>query len=84
MVGFLVGAEIELARLELQNAQLSERLESRGLVERAKFILQSELGITEADAHQRLQRQSQQLRKSIKEIADAIVVSHAVKTGPRS
>lgn len=84
MIGFLVGAEMELARLEQQNAQLKERLESRGLVERAKFILQNELGITEADAHQRLQRQSQQLRKSMKKIAEAIVVSHAVKTRPRS
>jgi uroporphyrinogen-III synthase len=83
MIGFLVGAEIEMARLERQNAHLTERLETRALVERAKIILQNELGITEADAHQRLQRQSQQLRKSMKEIAEAIVVSHAVRSVPR-
>jgi uroporphyrinogen-III synthase len=80
MIGFLVGAEIEMARLEQQNAQLVERLESRALVERAKWILQNDLRITEVEAHQRLQRQSQQLRKSMKEIAEAIVVSYAVKT----
>ena len=84
MIGFLVGAEIDVARLEEQNAELSERLESRTSVERAKGILQSDLGISEADAYQRLQRQSQQMRKSMKEIAEAIVLSHAVKSGPRS
>jgi signal transduction protein with GAF and PtsI domain len=81
MIGFLVGAEIEMARLEEQNAELSQRLESRTLVERAKGILQSELGISEAEAYQKLQRQSQQLRKPMKEIAEALVLSHEVKNG---
>lgn len=80
-IGFLVGAETEMARLEEQNSELSERLEARTLVERAKGILQSELGITEREAYQKLQRQSQQMRKSMKEIAEAIVLSHAVKCG---
>lgn len=80
MIGFLVGAEIEMARLEEQNIELSQRLESRTLVERAKGILQSELGLSEADAYQRLQRQSQQLRKPMKEIAEALVLSHEVKS----
>lgn len=84
MIGFLVGAEIEMARLEEQNAELSQRLESRTLVERAKGILQADLGITEAEAYQRLQRQSQRMRKSMKEIAEAIVLSHAIKSGTRS
>ncbi len=70
-----------MARLEEQNSELSERLEARTLVERAKGILQSELGITEREAYQKLQRQSQQMRKSMKEIAEAIVLSHAVKCG---
>ena len=79
-IGFLVGAETEMARLEGQNSELSERLEARTLVERAKGILQSDLGITEREAYQKLQRQSQQMRKSMKEIAEAIVLSHAVKS----
>jgi uroporphyrinogen-III synthase len=41
-IGFLVGAEIEMARLEVENSQLSERLETRKIVERAKGILQRE------------------------------------------
>jgi GAF domain-containing protein len=42
-VGFLVGAEIEMARLECENSQLSERLETRKAVDRAKGILQRDL-----------------------------------------
>jgi signal transduction protein with GAF and PtsI domain len=78
-IGFLVGAETEMARLEGRNSELAERLETRTLVERAKGILQSDLGITEREAYQKLQRQSQQMRKSMKDIAEAIVLSHAVK-----
>ena len=39
-IGFLVGAEIEMARLETENLQLSRRLETRKIIERAKGILQ--------------------------------------------
>jgi uroporphyrinogen-III synthase len=78
-IGFLVGAEIEMARLESENSQLSEQLETRKTVERAKAILQRDLKIAEPEAYRILQRQSQQRRKSMKEIADAIVLSDAVK-----
>ncbi len=78
-IGFLVGAEIEMARLESENLQLSEQLETRKLVERAKAILQRDLKIAEPEAYRILQRQSQQRRKSMKEIAEAIVLSDAVK-----
>ncbi len=77
-IGFLVGAEAEMARLEEQNAELAERLRVRTLVERAKGLLQSDLGISEQEAYQKIQRQSQQMRKAMKDIAEAIVLSHAV------
>lgn len=78
---YLVGAEIEMARLEAQNAELSKRLESRTLVERAKGILQADLGISEQEAYQKLQRQSQQVRRPMKDIAEAVVLSHSIKSG---
>ncbi len=43
-IGFLVSAEIEAARLESEITRLSEQLETREIVERAKGILQRELG----------------------------------------
>lgn len=80
-IGFLVGAEIEMARLDEENSQLSERLESRTSIERAKGLLQRNLGISESQAYQMLQRQSQHLRKPMREIAEAIVLSHTVTEG---
>ena len=77
-VGFLVGAEIEMACLEKEKLQLVDQLEVRKLVERAKGILQRELKISEPQAYEVLQRQSQQRRKPMKDIAEAIVLSHAV------
>ena len=78
-VGFLVGAEIEMARLEKVKSQLADQLEIRKLVERAKGILQNELKISEGEAYLMLQRQSQHRRKSMKDIAEAVTLSHAVK-----
>src|SRR5882724_7462865 len=50
-VGFLVGAEIEMARLEEANSDLSEQLQTRKIVERAKGILQRDLGLSEEQAY---------------------------------
>lgn len=76
---FLVGAEIEMARLESENSRLSDQLQTRKLVERAKGILQRELGVSEEEAYLTLQRQSRQRRKSMKEVAEAIILSEEVK-----
>jgi signal transduction protein with GAF and PtsI domain len=78
-IGFLVGAEIELARLEEANTNLSEQLQTRKIVERAKGILQRDFGMSEEQAYLALQRQSRQKRKAMKELAEAIVLSDDVK-----
>ena len=86
-VGFLVGAEIELARLQEANSTLAEQLQTRKMVERAKGILQRDLGLSEEQAYLTLQRQSRQKRRPMKEIAEAIILSDEVKGGadsPRS
>jgi signal transduction protein with GAF and PtsI domain len=82
-IGFLVGAEIEMARLESENSSLARQLEARKLVERAKGILQRDLGLTEEQAYLTLQRQSRQKRRSMKEVAEAIVLSEEVKNSSR-
>src|SRR5260370_18573400 len=78
-IGFLVGAEIELARLEEVNSTLTEQLETRKIVERAKGILQRDFGLSEEQAYPTLQRQSRRSRTAMKEIAEPIVLSEAVK-----
>ena len=80
-IGFLVGAEIEMARLEGENSDLVEKLETRKLVERAKGILQRDLGLNEEQAYLALQRQSRQKRKTMKDVAEAIVLSEEIKRG---
>ena len=78
-IGYLVGPEVELARLEGQVSELSDRLETRKVVERAKGVLQKEMGISEEQAYLTLQRQSRQRRLPMKEVAEAIVLSEEVK-----
>ena len=78
-LGFLVGAEIERARLESENMQLTGRLETRKAVDRAKSILQRDLSMNEEDAYQMMQRESRQRRKSMREIAEAILLAEDFK-----
>jgi uroporphyrinogen-III synthase len=79
MVGFLVGAEIEMARLESEKNLLSDQLETRKLVERAKGMLQRELGIDENQAYRMMQKESRQRRKNMREIAEAIILSEELR-----
>jgi len=81
-LGFLVGAEIERARLEGEVSQLSEQLQVRKLVERAKGMLQRDLGLSEEEAYRTLRRQSRQMRKSMKEVAEAVLISDSIKRNP--
>lgn len=78
-LGHLVGAEIERARLETENSQLANRLETRKAVDRAKSILQRDLSLSEDDAYQMMHRESRQRRKSMREIADAILLSEELR-----
>jgi uroporphyrinogen-III synthase len=78
-IGFLVGAEIERSRLETHNSALIEKLETRNLVDRAKEILQRELNIREVDAHRKMQRESQNRNKTMREIAQAVILIDDLK-----
>lgn len=78
-LGYLVGAEIERARLETENSQLANRLETRKAVDRAKSILQRDLSLSEDDAYQMMHRESRQRRKSMREIAEAILLSEELR-----
>ena len=79
MIGFLVGGEIEMARLKGENSQLQHQLEPRKLLERAKGILQRDLGLDEEQAYLTLQRQARQKRRTLKEIAEAVVLGEEIR-----
>ena len=78
-VGYLVGAELERARLETENSELSDRLESRKHIERAKGVLQRDFGLDEEAAYRAMQRESRQRRKSMREIAEAILLNEDLR-----
>lgn len=78
-VGALLGADIGISRLESQNSDLLMELETRKLVARGKGILQRELGLSEHEAFLALQRQSQQKKRPMKEIAQAIILNAEVR-----
>lgn len=80
-IGYLVGAEVERARLENENAQLAGRLEARKVVERAKGILQRDMHVGEEEAYRMMQRESRQRRKSMLEIAEAILLGEEIRKG---
>ena len=80
-LGFLVGAEIERARLETENTELAGRLETRKVVEQAKGVLQRDLSLSEGEAYLVMQKESRQRRKSMREIAEAVLLSDDLRQG---
>jgi two-component system, response regulator PdtaR len=61
---------------EVKNLQ--DRLETRKLVDRAKGILMKEHGVNEQEAYRRIQLQSMNMRKTMKEVAEAIILAKSV------
>ena len=74
--------ELSLARfdefrtLEREVGNLNEALESRKVVERAKGILMESYGLKESEAFHRIRKTSMDARKSMREVADAILLTH--------
>ena len=68
----------EFRELEQEVGDLKETLETRKLIERAKGILMDGQGLKEADAFRKIQKLSMNSRKSMKEVAEAIVLAQQV------
>jgi AmiR/NasT family two-component response regulator len=67
---------VEFRELEKEVDNLQDQLETRKLVDRAKGILMDSQGLTEAAAFRRIQKMSMNTRKSMREIAQAIILTH--------
>ena len=61
--------------LRREVADLREALEARKLIERAKGILMRRLDLSEDEAFQRLQRQSQNTNRRLAQVAEAIIMA---------
>lgn len=66
------------AHLTKEIESLSERLEARKLLDRAKGILMKLHEVDEAEAYRRIQVQSMNTRKSMREVAEAIILAQTI------
>ncbi|MBL8068734.1 MAG: response regulator [Armatimonadetes bacterium] len=81
-----LGPAIEVARSRFESNQilnreisdLTERLEARRAIEKAKGILMKDQGLDESEAYRRIQTQSMNARKSMREVAEAIILASEV------
>ncbi len=68
----------ETRQVQQDLEQTKDTLETRKLVERAKGVLMDSQGLKEAEAFRRIQRLSMNSRKSMREVAEAILLAHEV------
>ena len=70
----------ELQMLEAEVADLTERLEARKAVDRAKSVLQQQLRLSEPDAFRWIQKTAMDLRLSMRQVAEG-VLTHGPSLG---
>ncbi|SFC03244.1 response regulator receiver and ANTAR domain protein [Nocardioides terrae] len=63
----------ELSHLEAEVAGLTERLDTRKAVERAKGVLQEQLSLSEPEAFRWIQKTAMDLRLSMRQVADGVI-----------
>lgn len=67
---------IEISNLQDENAQLKDALETRKLVDQAKGLLINK-GMSEPEAYRKMQKIAMDKRKSMKEVAEAILLTES-------
>jgi two-component system, response regulator PdtaR len=70
----------EFRALEKQLGDTREVLETRKAVERAKGVLMDTQGLREAEAFRKIQKLSMNNRKSMREVAEAILLAHQAQS----
>jgi signal transduction protein with GAF and PtsI domain len=66
---------IENSNLMLKSRMIEEELKTRKFVERAKGILMKSQGISEEEAYKKIQKQAMNIRRTMREIAEAIILA---------
>ena len=74
---------IENTELMVKSRVIQEELETRKIVERAKGILMREEQLTEEEAYLRIRKFSMDHRKTMREVAEAIILSTEIKEKAR-
>jgi two-component system, response regulator PdtaR len=68
----------EFRAIEKELGDLQDALETRKLVDRAKGILMDTQGLSESEAFRKVQKMSMNNRKSMRSVAEAIILAHSV------
>ncbi len=63
----------QIVALESEVADLTERFETRKLVERAKGLLMTKMGLSEPESFRWIQKTSMNRRLTMREVADAVI-----------
>jgi AmiR/NasT family two-component response regulator len=71
----------ELQLLEAEVADLTERLETRKLVDRAKGVLQKQLQLSEPESFRWIQKTAMDLRLSMRQVAEGVITHGPSVTG---
>jgi two-component system, response regulator PdtaR len=69
----------EFSQLHKELGNTKEALMTRKIVERAKGVLMDTAGLKESEAFHRIQRLSMNSRKSMREVAEAILLTHGIE-----
>jgi len=69
----------EFTALRSEVGDLKDALESRKVVERAKGVLMDSHGMSEAEAFRRIRKTSMDARKSMREVAEAILLTYEME-----
>jgi len=69
----------EVVQLEGKLKELKELLETRKLLEKAKGIMMETMGLSEAEAFRRMQKQSMNKRISMRQVAEAVILAQNLK-----
>jgi uroporphyrinogen-III synthase len=91
-LGEQMGGAIAYSALAEHNVKLKkeaklvrQQLEERKVVERAKGVLQQRFGLSEEEAYQRLRDESRRLRRSIRDVSEAVLLVESLgQERPRS
>jgi response regulator NasT len=72
----------EITQLEEEVADLTDRLETRKLIDRAKGLLQTRFGMTEPDAFRWIQKAAMDKRTSMRDVAEVVIAETSVVPEP--
>jgi uroporphyrinogen-III synthase len=61
-------------KLKKEALLVRQQLEERKIIERAKGVLQQRFGLSEEEAYQRLREESRRLRRTMRDVSDAVLL----------